>query len=214
MLCEKRDAKKDGKPGLTTPNQEQAACISGARIVEAAAALGADAKAILTPAPTENAPWRTLAEKHLWAYVGKNTVDYFIHKDLGGFLTRELDYFMKSELLRVDDLLAEDEAARTLTLKKARAFRHVATKLITFLHRLEQFQKKLWLKKKFVVETRYCLTLDRVPEDLYPEIAACDARWQEWEELCAVSELAPAQATDQPSDDLFGSASAPPLRTT
>jgi adenine-specific DNA-methyltransferase len=45
-------------------------------------------------------------------------------------------------------------------------------KLIDFLAQLEDFQKKLWLKKKFVVETNYCITLDRVPEELYPEIAA------------------------------------------
>ena len=29
----------------------------------------------------------TLIQKHLNGYVAKNTFDYFIHKDLGGFLT-------------------------------------------------------------------------------------------------------------------------------
>jgi adenine-specific DNA-methyltransferase len=32
-------------------------------------------------------------QKHLAAYVAKNTFDYFIHKDLGGFLNRELDFW-------------------------------------------------------------------------------------------------------------------------
>ena len=52
-----------------------------------------------------------------------------------------------------------------------------------FLAQLEDFQKKLWLKKKFVVETQYCITLDRIPEEFYPEIAANDAQWAEWEGL-------------------------------
>lgn len=131
--------------------------------------------------PTEKRPERTILEKHLESYAAKNSFDYFIHKDLGGFLNRELDYFLKSDVLRVDDLLTEDENTRALTLKKAKAFKLVAEKIVTFLHRLEQFQKKLWLKKKFVVETRYCVTLDRVSEELYPEICACDAQWKEWE---------------------------------
>src|SRR5664279_2132567 len=34
---------------------------------------------------------RTFLRKHLEIYAAKNTYDYFIHKDLGGFLRRELD---------------------------------------------------------------------------------------------------------------------------
>jgi adenine-specific DNA-methyltransferase len=61
---------------------------------------------------------------------------------------------------------------------------------------LEEFQKKLWLKKKFVVETRYCLTLDRVPEALYAEICECEAQWQEWEDLVALAELKPKRTPE------------------
>ena len=35
---------------------------------------------------------RTILQKHLRNYTKKNTSDYFIHKDLGGFLRRELDF--------------------------------------------------------------------------------------------------------------------------
>jgi adenine-specific DNA-methyltransferase len=37
-------------------------------------------------APTAKEPNRTLLEKHLTDYTAKNSFDYFIHKDLGGFL--------------------------------------------------------------------------------------------------------------------------------
>lgn len=132
---------------------------------------------------------RTVLAKHLEAYAAKNSFDYFIHKDLGGFLSRELDYFLKSEVLRLDDLLTDDEHQRTLTLKKARAFKSVAEKIVTFLHRQEQFQKKLWLKKKFVIATDYAITLDRIPEEFYPEIVANEAQREEWVKLHAIHEI-------------------------
>ncbi|MGC8731599.1 MAG: site-specific DNA-methyltransferase, partial [Halothiobacillaceae bacterium] len=44
-------------------------------------------------------------------------------------------------------------------------------------------------KKKFVVETQYCVTLDRVPEELYPEIAANDTQREEWVRLLAIDEI-------------------------
>jgi adenine-specific DNA-methyltransferase len=40
-----------------------------------------------------------------------------------------------------------------------------------------------------VVETQYCVTLDRVPEELYPEIAANDAQREEWVRLFAIDEI-------------------------
>jgi len=67
--------------------------------------------------------------------------------------------------------------------------RKIAGKLIDFLAQLENFQKKLWLKKKFIIETNYCITLDRVPEELYEEVAACDAQCEEWIKLFAIEEI-------------------------
>ena len=64
--------------------------------------------------------------------------------------------------------------------------RRIAGKIIEFLAQLEDFQKKLWLKKKFVVETQYCITLDRIPEEFYPEIAANQAQREEWVRLFSI----------------------------
>lgn len=50
-------------------------------------------------------------------------------------------------------------------------------------------EKKLWLQKKFVVETNCCITLDRVPEELYPEIVANDAQREEWVRLLAIDKI-------------------------
>lgn len=131
----------------------------------------------------------SLLQKHLKGYVAKNTFDYFIHKDLGGFLTRELDFYIKNEIMHLDDLDTANEARVNTYLAKVRAIKRVGKIIIAFLAQLENFQKKLWLKKKFVVDTQWCITLDRVPEEFYPEIAANDAQVQEWIDMYAIDEV-------------------------
>lgn len=131
----------------------------------------------------------TLIEKHLKGYVAKNTFDYFIHKDLGGFLNRELDFFIKNEVMHLDDLDTEDEARVESYLAKVRAVKRIGKEIITFLAQIENFQRKLWLKKKFVVETNWCITLDNIDESFYPEIVANEAQIQEWIDMYAIDEI-------------------------
>ncbi|MFM5745220.1 site-specific DNA-methyltransferase [Aeromonas veronii] len=135
-------------------------------------------------APTEKNPQRTLLEKHLTHYTTKNAADYFIHKDLGGFLRRELDFYIKNEVMNLDDVqTAGTFADIEKSLRMIQCLRAIALDLIAFLSQLENFQKKLWLKKKFVVSSHYCITLDRVPETLYPEIVANERQWEQWKQL-------------------------------
>lgn len=145
---------------------------------------------------------KTIVQKHLEAYVAKNSFDYFIHKDLGGFLSRELDFFIKNEVMHLDDLDTESEARVDSYLAKVRAIKRVGKDIITFLAQLENFQKRLWLKKKFVVETNWCITLDRVPEKFYPEIIASDKQRQEWVRLFAIDEIKGDLTTEAYSEPL------------
>lgn len=144
---------------------------------------------IFTPSPTEANPRRTLLEKHLNDYTARNTFDYFIHKDLGGFLRRELDFYLKNEVMFLDDLDTEHEVRVEQYITKIKVIKNIGYKIIAFLEQIENFQKKLWLKKKFVVETNYCITLDRIDEKFYPEIAANKAQVEEWKKLFAIDEL-------------------------
>ncbi len=151
---------------------------------------------LLALEPTEKNPKRTRLEKYLTDYTAKNTFDYFIHKDLGGFLVRELDFYLKNEMLLTGNIVPDDVSAiqqQLITneskLRKAIAFKQLAKKIIRFIAQLEEFQKKLWLKKKLVTESGYCVTLDRVPESLYKEIAENKAQLAEWETLFVISEL-------------------------
>ena len=160
----------------------------------------ADFEEVLTAkAPTKDNPNRTLLEKHLTDYTAKNSFDYFIHKDLGGFLSRELDFYIKNEVLHIDDL---DPQHINNQLSVVKAIKQVGQKIIQMLAQLENFQKKLWLKKKFVVQSDYCITLDRVPENLYPEIIANDAQRKEWVRLFAIDEIKGDMMTEAYSEPL------------
>jgi adenine-specific DNA-methyltransferase len=131
----------------------------------------------------------TRLEAHLNRYTARNTFDYFIHKDLGTFLRRELDFYIKNEVMHLDDVENETAPRVEQYLSKIKVIRKIAGKVITFLAQLEDFQKKLWLKKKFVVETSWCITVGCIPEPFYAEIAANEAQREEWVKLFAIDEI-------------------------
>lgn len=149
--------------------------------------------------PTEKNKERTLLMKNLQDYTAKNNFDYFIHKDLGGFLRRELDFYIKNEVMFLDDL---DATHIMEHLAQVKAIKLVGEKIITFLAQLEDFQKRLWLKKKFVVGCDYCITLDRIPRTLYPEIIANDEQRKEWVRLFAIDEIKGDMMTEGYSEPL------------
>ncbi len=145
---------------------------------------------LLAPIPTgKGKDTTTLLEKHLNAYVAKNTFDYFIHKDLKGFLNRELDFYIKSEIMHLDDLDTSNEKRVETYIAKIKAIKRVGHIIIDFLAQIENFQKKLWLKKKFVIETNWCITLDRIDKSFYPEIIENEKQIQEWIDMYAVDEI-------------------------
>ena len=105
------------------------------------------------------------------------------------FLRRELDFYIKNEMMLLDDIESESAHRVDQYLAKIKAIRHIAHKIIDFLAQIEDFEEKLWLKKKFGVESNYCITLDLVPEELYSEVAANDLQREEWASLFAIDEI-------------------------
>ena len=137
--------------------------------------------------------------RHINRYTTKNSSDYFIHKNLGDFLRRELDFYLKNEIMHVSDL---DYNNLRRTLAEAKTIKAVGEEIIQMLAALEDFQKKLWLKKKFVVQSDYCITLDRVPESLYADICANEEQRKEWVRLFAIDEIERDLATEGYSEPL------------
>lgn len=187
---EKAKAKATEAAGKKPPAQDALRAIAEERLLGDHAALPEPWKTALgkvyRKADGELADYSILAGQ-LNNYTKKNTFDYFIHKDLGGFLTRELDFYIKNELLDWADIASLKNAPARLgpLLSKIEVIRSLGEKIIAFLAQLENFQKKLWLKKKFVTETNYCITLDRLEgqPELLAEAFGNEEQLKDWEWL-------------------------------
>jgi len=85
-------------------------------------------------------------------------------------------------VLDVDELIKANDGSSPPVLR-ARTVRDIAERIISFLAQIEDFQKRLFEKKKFVVQTDYMVTLDQVPDDLYDEILENDEQLEQWREI-------------------------------
>jgi adenine-specific DNA-methyltransferase len=126
---------------------------------------------------------RTFLEKYLNDYVRRNTTDYFVHKNLKAFLERELEFYIKNEVVDLDELENLDERSLRIAKAKVKAIRGISQKIIEFLAQIEDFQKMLFEKKKLVIRTDYCITLNHVDEKYYPEILKNKEQLEEWKKL-------------------------------
>jgi len=96
---------------------------------------------------------------------------------------------LKNEVLNLDDLEAAGEARSESCFKRSAPSRASGARSSRSWRKLKNFQKRLFEKKKFVTEVHYCVTLDRVPEELYPEIAKNKAQIEEWKHLFYIHEI-------------------------
>ncbi|MEO0302045.1 MAG: site-specific DNA-methyltransferase, partial [candidate division WOR-3 bacterium] len=122
-------------------------------------------------------------------FTSKNTKDYFIHKNLRKFLSEQLDYFIKSEVLDIETIEKERFLDKHIT--RAKVVREIGENIIDFLSQIEDFQKRLWEKKKFVIKTDYVITLDKIKEyagedflnEVIDEVLKNEEQLNEWREL-------------------------------
>jgi adenine-specific DNA-methyltransferase len=124
------------------PDARKQADLNGAAVTAIAQALAKQADWLLELCQKR---WRradgaeadkTVLEHRLAEYTARNTFDYFIHKDLGGFLRRELDFYLKNEIMHLDDIENEGVQKIEQVITKLKAIRHIAHKIIDFLAQL------------------------------------------------------------------------------
>lgn len=174
-------------------NEEAEKKLLGKQAIKAETGLLASLKA---DAGSDDRP-KTLLAAHLRRYTRRNTSDFFIHRDLRGFLTRELDYWLKAEVLKLDTLLAGGEQPAQAWLQTLACLREIATTIIDFVARIEDFQKRLYEKRKFITESHWCLTLDHVEHagltdtlvKLLNDTTGGKAQKAEWKALYAIDEV-------------------------
>lgn len=124
-------------------------------------------------------PELPLLLKRLRHFCRKNTSDYFIHKDLRAFLQRELEFYIRDQIIHLMDLEAS-EADMEAKRRVVRVFRRLAEKVIEFLANIEDAEKCLFQKKKFVLETDYLIPIQCVQRQFWPEILQNESQLEEW----------------------------------
>ncbi len=121
--------------------------------------------------------------KHLRRYTRRRSSDYFVHKDLRRFLNAELDVFIKHQLVRLDEWEQASDVQLARLSNRLRTMRGVCRTVIDFLAQVEDLQRRLFEKPKFVLRCDWLITLDQVPAALLPTIAANQrqlAAWRSW----------------------------------
>ena len=134
---------------------------------------------------------RSVLDKNLYKFTTSNKSDFFIHKHLKQFLTRELDFYIKNEVLGLEDMKKLGKKDLDRYLLEAKVIHDISSTIVEFLSQIEDFQKKLWKKKKFVIRTDYVITLGKVKEyagekflnSILDEIVKNEGQAEEWKKL-------------------------------
>ena len=157
--------------------------------------------ALLDKADGKDNKDKTLLALHLKRYARGSDSDFFIHRDLRGFLSGALDSYIKTEVLDVGEIAKMDEARIFWHASVVRAMREIGGEIISFLAQFEDFQKTLWEKKKFVTETNYIVRLGALDDKTRKAIAGAvvdnEGQWQEWKQLGMLGKDAALFATKQ-----------------
>ncbi len=127
--------------------------------------------------------------KRLRHFARRNTTDYFIHRNLEGFLKQELEFYLKDQVLHLADIEGDIQGK----LRTVHVIRQLAEQIIAFLAQIETVQKKLFEKRKFVLKTDYLIPIKGVPRELWQEVLTTGAQVEDWKRLFAI----------EPKRDLF-----------
>ena len=86
-----------------------------------------------------------------------NDSDFFIHKNLNWFLTKEKEKFIKNNILWDLSTILNLKIDNT-SLVIAKTFNEISSKIIEFLSAIEEFQKWIFESKKKVLVNEYCIS--------------------------------------------------------
>jgi adenine-specific DNA-methyltransferase len=135
--------------------------------------------ALLAETDTRAAPLR----RHLTRYTRGSSSDFFIHPNLKQFLNDELDFYILNEVARVRELAALDDQRAEAYVTRIRALKAIGQTIINFLAQIEEFQHRVFERRKFVLRMDYLATLDRVPEPLRAAVFANSRQREAWQRL-------------------------------
>ena len=128
-------------------------------------------------------------EKAFKFFERQSEVDYFINKDANSFLKEQFEIWLRHYLMDEESEFSEKR------LKQLKTLKYIAFKIIDFISQFEDELRKIWEKPKFVLNSEYVITLDKVKElcgedflenYVIPKVLASEKQLHEWRELLGV----------------------------
>jgi len=89
----------------------------------------------------------------------QSEVDYFINKNAKVFLEEQFDLWMYQYVFEGQNVWKEERLAQLQTLKE------IAYKIIAFIAQFEDELVRIWNKPKFVLNSHYVITLDKISDE-------------------------------------------------
>jgi very-short-patch-repair endonuclease len=176
---------------------------------------------------TDAVPTEETLQKAFRIFERQSEVDYFLCKDAKSFLREQFDLWMWQYLLGKPGEEPQTEWTET-RLARLQALKRIAYRVIDYIAAFEDELVKIWNKPKFVLNSHYVITLDRIAAqpggvEMLERLWAhpnMETQLQEWRKLGMVSEdftledlLLPPSAASNPQQDLFEVAEARDLIT-
>jgi adenine-specific DNA-methyltransferase len=120
-------------------------------------------------------------DKAIRVFEKQSEVDYFINKNAGAFLKEQFDLWMYQYIFIAQSDFDEKR------LKQLQAIKLIANKIIDFIAQFEDELVRVWNKPKFVLNSHYVITLDKITNaDLRKKLfahAGMKDQIKEWRDL-------------------------------
>lgn len=127
-------------------------------------------------------------EKAFRIFEKQSEVDYFINKNAKAFFREQLNLWLYQYVFSGESQWTETR------IKQLQVLKEIACKIIDFISQFEDELVKIWNKPKFVLNSNYVITLDRIVDkdiDLLSTLVkhpSFDAQVAEWKQLGIVSD--------------------------
>ncbi|HAJ33193.1 MAG TPA: site-specific DNA-methyltransferase [Candidatus Atribacteria bacterium] len=124
-----------------------------------------------------------ILEKAFKIFEKQNEVDYFINKDAKTFLREQFDIWLYQYVFSGESEWSEER------IKQLQILKDIAFKIIDFISQFEDELVKIWNKPKFVLNSNYVITLDRIADKNIELVEKTinhkniDEQIKEWKEL-------------------------------
>lgn len=126
-----------------------------------------------------------IIEKAFKTFKKQSEIDFFINKDAKKFLIEQLDIYLHQILLTDENKFDQNRLNQLKTVKE------FAQKIINFIAQFENELVHIWNKPKFVLDSNYVITLDKINKNIKDKISNhknLEKQIKEWINLGIVKE--------------------------